>query len=31
MHIEKANVNDAQEILAVQKLAFLGQAQIYNN
>jgi ribosomal protein S18 acetylase RimI-like enzyme len=31
MQIEKANVNDAQEVLAVQKLAFLGQAKIYNN
>jgi ribosomal protein S18 acetylase RimI-like enzyme len=31
MQIKKANVNDAQEILAIQKLAFLGQAKIYNN
>ncbi len=31
MQIEKATISDAQEILAIQKLAFLGQAKIYNN
>ncbi|MGD6809538.1 MAG: GNAT family N-acetyltransferase [Candidatus Bathyarchaeia archaeon] len=31
MQIEKAVVTDAQEILAIQKLAFQSQAQIYNN
>lgn len=30
MQIEPANVNDAQEILAIQKLAFLNQAKLYN-
>jgi predicted N-acetyltransferase YhbS len=31
MQIEKAVVTDAQEILAIQKLAFQSQAKIYNN
>ncbi|MGD6933411.1 MAG: GNAT family N-acetyltransferase [Candidatus Bathyarchaeia archaeon] len=30
MQIESANVNDAQEILTIQKQAFLNQAKIYN-
>lgn len=31
MQIKEANVSDAQEILRIQKLAFLDQAQIYKN
>lgn len=31
IHIETASVNDAKEILDVQKAAFLGQAKIYDN
>ncbi len=31
IHVERASVNDASEILEVQKAAFLGQARIYNN
>jgi len=29
--IEKASIDDAEEILEIQKDAFLGQAMIYNN
>lgn len=31
MIIEQASISDADEILAPKKLAFLGQAQIYND
>lgn len=31
MVIEKAQVMDADEILALQKLAYLSEAQIYND
>jgi GNAT superfamily N-acetyltransferase len=31
MQIEKANLTDAQEILAIQKVAFQSQAKLYNN
>ncbi|WP_319587959.1 hypothetical protein [uncultured Desulfobulbus sp.] len=29
--IKKASIEDAEEILKIQKDAFLGQAKIYNN
>ncbi len=31
MHIEMANVNDAQEILALQRLAYQSEAELYND
>jgi GNAT superfamily N-acetyltransferase len=31
LQIEKASVNDAQEILSLQKLAYLSEAKIYND
>ncbi|MEN6373756.1 MAG: GNAT family N-acetyltransferase [Smithella sp.] len=31
IQIENASIHDAEEILELQKAAFLGQAQIYNN
>jgi len=31
IHIERASMSDAEEILEVQKAAFLGQARIYDN
>ena len=31
IQIEDASIHDAEEILELQKAAFLGQAQIYNN
>ena len=30
MMVETANISDAAEILALQKLAYFGEAEIYN-
>jgi len=31
MSVEKATIDDAEEILALQKLAYASEAEIYND